>query len=61
MVSNNQVQAEKKMFGSNLYWEEENLETSLHGGSELGLLDPPAWDLGVKNTSNTAGSSDVSQ
>ena len=40
-----------KMFGSNLYWEEEHLETSLHGGSEPGLLEPPPWELDVKNSS----------
>lgn len=53
MVTNNQLQAEKKMFGANLYWEEENLETSLHGGSDLGLMEPPPWELDVKNTSKT--------
>jgi len=55
MVTSNQLKAEKKMYGSNLYWEEENLETSLHGGSEPGLLDPPPWEMqmDVKNTSNT--------
>ena len=42
----------EKMYGSNLYWEEENLETSLHGGSDPGLLDPPPWELDMKNTSN---------
>ena len=52
MVTNNQVKAEKKMYGANLYWEEENLETSLHGGSDPGLLDPPPWELDGKNTSN---------
>jgi len=42
-----------KMFGSNLYWEEEILEASLIGGSEPGLLDPPQWDLDMKNASAT--------
>ena len=42
-----------KMFGSNLFWEEEILEASLIGGSEPGLLDPPQWDLDMKNASAT--------
>jgi len=37
---------EQKLFGSNLYWEEEHFEVSLHGGSDL--LEPPQWDLDVK-------------
>merc|ERR1711881_595242 len=39
------AKTEAKMFGSNLYWEEEHLETSLHGGSEPGLLTllPGSW------------------
>ena len=47
------AKTEAKMFGSNLYWEEEHLETSLHGGSEPGLLDPPPWELEGKNSSTT--------
>jgi len=38
--------SDQKLFGSNLFWEEENLEPSLHGGSDL--LDPPQWDLDMK-------------
>ena len=47
------LKTEQKMYGSNLYWEEEHLETSLHGGSDPGMLDPPPWELDGKNTSNT--------
>ena len=52
MMPSSHLKTEKKMYGSNLYWEEENLETSLHGGSDPGLLDPPPWELDMKNTSN---------
>jgi len=52
MMASSHLKTEKKMYGSNLYWEEENLETSLHGGSDPGLLDPPPWELDMKNTSN---------
>lgn len=52
MMTSNHLKTEKKIYGSNLYWEEENLETSLHGGSDPGLLDPPPWELDMKNTSN---------
>jgi len=42
--------AEVKLY-PNLYWEEENLEASLHGGSDTGLLEPIQWDLDSKDPS----------
>ena len=42
--------AEDKLY-SNLYWEEENLEASHHGGSDTGLLEPLLWDLDSKDPS----------
>lgn len=41
-----------KMY-SNLYWEEENLEASLHGGSDSGLMESVPWELDTKDPSSS--------